>query len=213
MSQLATVLTGDLIASTQAGPDAVNGAMTVLEGIATHEAEISGLDVRFARFRGDGWQMYSPDAARVFRLTVLVLANLHSRPALAQTRLAVATGAVDALPSTGLASANGEVFSISGRLLDGMTTQRLLFQDRTSSPSWKIALFSYLNWQSSRWSSEQAEAVALAFHYDAPNKRNVSEKLTISRQAAEARLNGAGYGPLYDADLAFRAQTLGGTHD
>ena len=77
MHQNAAVLTGDLIASTQAGQSAVDGAMAVLEGIAHHEAEISGLDIRFARFRGDGWQIYCPDAKLVFRLTVLVLANLH----------------------------------------------------------------------------------------------------------------------------------------
>ena len=211
MSHTAAVLTGDLIASTQAGPEAVDGAMAVLEGIARHEAQISGLDIRFDRFRGDGWQMYCSEAARVFRLTVLVLANLHSRPKLAQTRLAVAVGEVATLPQTGLASANGEVFTASGHTLDGMTTQRLLFDSGEHGWPWKTPLFSYLDWQSFRWSPEQAEAVALAFQYDPPRKRNVSEKLGISRQAAEARLNGAGFGPLSDAEAAF--QVIPTTHD
>ena len=127
MTHTAAVLTGDLIASTQAGPEAVDGTMDVLEGIAKHEAQIRGLDIRFARFRGDGWQMYCPEAARVFRLTVLVLANLHSRPALAQTRLAVATGEVAILPPNGLASASGQVFSLSGHGLDNIGNQRLVF--------------------------------------------------------------------------------------
>ena len=203
MSNTAAVLTGDLIASTQAGQDAVDGAMNVLEGIAHHEAQISGLDIRFARFRGDGWQMYCPEAARVFRLTVLVLANLHSRPKLAQTRLAVATGEVTVIPPNGLASASGEVFSLSGRELDGMGAERLMFSSQTGDAKWQRPLFSYLNWQSSRWSAQQAEAVALAFRYNPPEPRKSAEELAISRQAFKARLDGAGYEPLWDANRPF----------
>ena len=203
MSNIAAVLTGDLIASTKVGQVAVDGAMDVLEDMASHEAHISGLDIRFARFRGDGWQISCPDAIMVFRLTVLVIANLHSRPALAQTRLAVATGEVTALPPTGLASASGEVFSASGRELDGMKTERLVFFARTTDAKWQRPLFSYLDWQSSRWSPQQAEAVALAFHHNPPNARKIATKLGISRQAAKARLDGAGYEPLSDADRPF----------
>lgn len=204
MPHTAAVLTGDLIASTQAGPEAVDGAMAVLEGIARHEAQISGLDIRFDRFRGDGWQMYCPEAARVFRLTVLVLANLHSRPKLAQTRLAVATGEVATLPQAGLASASGEVFSISGQLLDGMTTQRLVGFGQAAEARWQKPIFSYLEWQSSRWSPEQAEAVSLAFRQKPPAPRSIAAALGISRQAAMARLDGAGYWPLAAAAAAFQ---------
>ena len=203
MDPIATVLTGDLIASTQVGQEAVDGAMAVLEAVASHEAQISGLDIRFARFRGDGWQMYCPDAARVFRLTVLVLANLHSRPKLAQTRLAVAVGEVATLPQTGLASANGAVFTSSGRDLDGMTTDLLIFSGQPPDAKWQRPLFSYLAWQSSRWSAPQAEAIALSFRYNPPHPRKSAEELGISRQAFKARLDGAGYEPLWDANQPF----------
>lgn len=209
MDPIATVLTGDLIASTQLGQEAVDGAMAVLEAVASHEAQISGLDIRFARFRGDGWQMYCPDAARVFRLTVLVLANLHSRPKLAQTRLAVATGKVDRLPRTGLTSASGEAFIWSGHKLDGMPKKRLIGYGQEADAIWQKPLFHYLEWQSSRWSTEQAEAVALAFRDAPPVKHNVANHLGISRQAAESRLEGAGFGPLIDADRAFHDNLRG----
>lgn len=205
MNQNAVVLTGDLIASTQAGQDAVDGAMAVIASVAEHEAEISGLDIRFARFRGDGWQMYCPDAARVFRLTVLVLANLHSRPKLAQTRLAVATGAVTMIPQTGLASANGEVFSLSGHGLDNIGNQRLSYASRISTSQWHSALFSYLDWQSSRWSIEQAEAIAMVFRHEPPQFAALAGELEISRQAAQSRLKGAGFSSLFDAYLAFKS--------
>ena len=203
MEHEAAVLTGDLIASTKAGQTAVDGAMAVLEGIAQHEAQISGLDIRFARFRGDGWQMYCPEAARVFRLTVLVLANLRSKPDLAQTRLAVATGTVDTLPQIGLSSASGEAFSRSGRWLDSMPTKRLVGFSRPEDAKLQKPLFSYLEWQSSRWSPEQAEAISLAFKNQPLAPRSVAAVLGISRQAATARLDGAGYWPLEDAAKAF----------
>lgn len=209
MEPIAAVLTGDLIASTQAGQEAVDGAMGVVEAVASHEAQISGLDIRFARFRGDGWQMYCPDAARVFRLTVLVLANLHSRPKLAQTRLAVAVGSVSVLPQSGLASASGEVFSLSGHGLDSIGNQRLAYSSQTSNTHWHRAILSYLDWQSSRWSIEQAEAIALVFRADPPQFSSLAGDLGITRQAAQSRLKGAGFPPLLDAYLAFKTLSWG----
>lgn len=204
MSQMFTVLTGDLIGSTQAGQALVDEAMDAIHSIALGEANLGNVDLRFARFRGDGWQIFSSDPARVFRLTVRVLASLHSRPTLPKTRISAATGQVAFLPPTGLASASGEVFSISGRNLDNIGRSRLVYQDQNGKSLWKLSLFSYLTWQSSRWSPEQAEAIAMTFRFDAPEPGDSAETLRISRQAFSARLDGAGYAPLWDAEQAFK---------
>lgn len=205
METVAAVLTGDLIGSTQAGLAQVDGAMTAIQSVALNEASLSGADIRFARFRGDGWQIYSSDPTNVFRLTVLILAKLLSNPDFPKTRISAATGPVVFLPESGLASANGEVFSISGQTLDGMTTQRLMFNTSEHAWPWKLALFSYLDWQSGRWSPEQAEAVAIAFSFSPPRPRSVAETLGISRQAAQSRLNGAGFLPLAETEIAFHS--------
>ena len=199
----AAVLTGDLIRSTTAGKDAVDGAMAVIQDVAQTERDISGKDVRFSRFRGDGWQIYAQDGSSVFRLTLLILANLRHQSHLAQTRLAAAMGAVAFLPDAGLASATGEAFGLSGHGLDGMTTQRLEYDSNHPDAHWHRALFSYLDWQSSRWSAEQAEAVGLAFRNPSKPSHMLSESLGISRQAAQSRLKGAGYSPLWNANQAF----------
>lgn len=209
MMNHAAVLTGDIIASTLAGPVATDGAIAMLHTIAQTEQAMCGADVRFARFRGDGWQMYCSDPTRVFRLTARVLASMHSRPDLPQTRVAAAIGQVAALPSQDISSASGEAFAISGQLLDGMTTQRLLFQNGGSSPVWQIALFSYLDWQSSRWSPEQAEAVSIAFSHDPARPASIGKELGISRQAAQSRLKGAGFWPLLEAAAAFGVIAVG----
>ncbi len=201
----ATVLTGDLIGSSQAGPLATDAAIDLIRSVAQTNAAFTGAEVRFTRFRGDGWQIYCSDPTKVFRLTVMVLANLQSRTDLPKTRISAATGRVSFLPEEGLASASGEVFSTSGQTLDAMTTQRLEFQSRDHAWPWKLALFSYLDWQASRWSPEQAEAVAIAFRFAPPRPKSVAEVLGISRQAAAARLQGAGFAPLAEAEASFQA--------
>jgi hypothetical protein len=203
MANDAAVLTGDLIASTQAGQVATDRAMALIQSVANAESLQDGTDIRFTRFRGDGWQIYCSDPTKVFRLAVLVLASLQSRPELPKTRLSAATGPVVFLPDTGLASASGQVFSTSGQALDSMTSQRLVFNTAEHGWPWKTALFSYLEWQSARWSPEQAEAVAIAFRHAPPKPKDVADTLGISRQAAAARLQGAGFGPLADTDASF----------
>lgn len=203
--RFAAVLTGDLVNSTTIGTEAADGAMAAIETVARTERNFSRGDVRFARFRGDGWQVYAEDGSSVFRLTMLILATLRHQSHLAQTRLAAATGPVAVLPASGLASATGEVFSLSGHGLDDLTTQRLVYESRHSTGNWHRALFTYLDWQSSRWSAEQAEAVALAFRYDPPRTHSVALDLGISRQAAQSRLKGAGFEPLAEAAYAFAA--------
>jgi hypothetical protein len=203
MGRHSAVLTGDLIASTQAGQAATDGAMQVIQSVANAESGRDGTDVRFTRFRGDGWQIYCSDPTKVFRLTVLVLARLQSRPDLPKTRISAATGPVAFLPDAGLASASGEVFSASGRNLDSMARRRLVFENLDSVRQWEEALFVYLEWQSGRWSPEQAEAIALSFRHDPPHPGSSAEELGISRQAFSARLDGAGYVPVWQAEKAF----------
>jgi hypothetical protein len=193
------VLTGDLIDSTLAGPEAVSDAMDRIAG-ATAQVKAT----RFDRFRGDGWQVHCANAADAFRVTALVLAALKSRPDLPQTRLSVAIGPADPLPPNGLAGASGLAFSRSGQGLDAMGRERLAFLGAPETAFWQRPLFSYLAWQSARWTPEQAEAVGLALRQDPPRPRDVAASLGISRQAAEARLKGAGIGPLAEAITAFR---------
>jgi len=203
MEPQAAVLTGDLIGSTEARPDEVEAVMDLIAQIAAEQAETSPNTIRFARYRGDGWQIYAADTSDAFRIVVLILAALRAQPHLPQTRISLAIGTANPLPPQGLAAASGEVFILSGRTLDGMTkTQRFMFVSKQPDGHWQRAILSYLEWQAERWSPEQAEAVGIAFRRD--NARMVETTLGISRQAAAARLKGAGYQPLAEALTAFR---------
>lgn len=203
---LAAVLTGDLIGSTQAGQAATDAAIELIQSVALDRETVHGADVRFARYRGDGWQVYCSDPSRVFRISVLILASLHSRPDLPRTRLSAACGAVSSLPETGLASASGDVFTLSGRGLDTIKRRRIVYNQVDGQGAWKAALFHQLEWQAFRWSPEQAQAIAMSFRLDPPHPGKSAEELGISRQAFSARLDGAGYSPLWEADHAFRRE-------
>lgn len=210
MIHSAAVLTGDLINSTDAGQIAIDAAMGAIEAVALNEGRISKQDIRFERFRGDGWQIYSSNPTRAFRLTVLILASLRCRPPLPRTRISVAVGPISALPTQGLASASGEAFTVSGRELDSMPgREHLTFRSHGPGAAWKTAFFTYLKWQSDRWSPEQAEAIALTFRTDPPQPKKLHEELGISRQAFGARLDGAGYEPVWEAEQAFRVEPEG----
>jgi hypothetical protein len=206
MKSRAAVLTGDIIASTQAGQAATDATIALIETVAKLEREVSHADVRFSRFRGDGWQIYCSDATRVFRIAVRVLANLHSRPDLPKTRMSAACGAVSFLPETGLASASGDAFVLSGRGLDTIKRKKIVYSHADGKEAWKAAMFSQLEWQAFRWSPEQAQAIALAFRLDPPHPGKSAEDLGISRQAFSARLDGAGYSPLWEAEHVFRSE-------
>lgn len=206
MERHAAVLTGDLIASTEAGPAATDATIAVIETVANAESKVDQAEVRFSRFRGDGWQIYCSDPTRVYRIAVLVLANVHSHPDLPKSRMSAACGSVSYLPESGLASASGDAFVLSGRGLDTIKRRKVVYSQIDGKGDWKAALFRQLEWQAFRWSPEQAQAIALAFRQDPPHPGKSAEELGISRQAFSARLDGAGYSPLWDAEHVFRKE-------
>lgn len=206
MEHWAAVLTGDLIGSTKAGLSATNEAISLIRSVVLDHDTLSGSDTRFSRYRGDGWQIYCSDHRRVFRIAVLILANLHSHPDLPKSRISAACGPVSSLPPSGLDSASGDAFTLSGRGLDTIKRLKLVYTQSDGKDAWKAALFRQLEWQAFRWSPEQAQAIALSFRLDPPHPGKSAEKLGISRQAFSSRLDGAGYVPLWEAEAVFRSE-------
>ena len=93
------VLTGDLVASSDLSPEAVDHALTIIETAATDMAGWNGPDglSRFARRGGDSWQIALADPSRALRAALFVQACLRRDNAKSQTRIALATG-TGALP-------------------------------------------------------------------------------------------------------------------
>ena len=190
---VAAVLTGDLIRSTRAAPGAVERAMAVLAEAA---GEVSGwppgVDARFTRFRGDGWQFCVADPGSGLRAALTAIARLRGADAGLTTRAAIGVGRVDSLGTDSLSDARGPAFEASGHALDDMPRGRRITIDGAGLAPLHHAVVDLLDERAARWTPQQAEAAALYLGPDGPTLADIAPRLGISAQAVNYRLAGAG---------------------
>lgn len=206
MRDLKAVISGDLIASSVKGAAAIDAAMASLAETA---ADLSGLtesDTRFTRHRGDGWQIYVDVPGLALTCALAMAASLRRSGAGLDTRQAIGFGRVETLPPATLGGAFGEAFELSGRSLDQMPRgARLCLANRLIVTPWHEALIALIDWQSGRWSKEQAEAVLCRLLGARRPNADLAATLGITRQAFEARLSSAGFPALEPALHAFQS--------
>jgi hypothetical protein len=189
---LAAILTGDLIGSTEAPPIALERAMQVLADAARDISAWTGADTRFTRYRGDGWQVHVAEPGQALRTALALIARLRAADAGLATRAAIGIGRFDSLGSASLADAHGAAFEASGHALDRMPrTRRLTIEGDGVTALHKI-IVDLLDERTTRWSKEQAEAMALYLAPDNPTLNDIAPRLRISPQAVNYRLSGAG---------------------
>ncbi len=201
----AAVLTGDLIGSTEAGPEAVDRAMRVLSKAAMHSALQESH--RFTRSRGDGWQAIVIPANRYLRISAYFLAKLRQADLKLQTRIGIGVGSVTSLPARNLSNAAGTAFLYAGYALDEISgSDRLEIQwPDNSNLAWHQASMETLTYFSGRWSVEQAEAIAARLLMQLAPLNTIAEHLNITRQALSSRLAVAGEKPIMAAIRATEA--------
>jgi hypothetical protein len=189
------ILTGDLIKSTQASADKVDATMRLLAEVA----HVIDDDTRFTRFRGDGWQIYLHNAGDCLWASLFILARLKASGAALSTRISVGIGDVWKLPEGDLSAAAGPAFTASGQELDDMHKGQTLAIRGESVDRFQRRIFAFAEDKVSRWSPEQAEAMALALDPAMNSRATIAKQLGITRQAVEARLVAAGQGLLEEA--------------
>ena len=200
MKPQAAVLTGDLIGSTDASPQAVETTMDLLEQTARR----IGPSTRFTRYRGDGWQVYVDDPGNGLWAMLLFAAELRSAGGI-ESRIALGLGEANRGTSDSLNTASGSAFIASGRALDRLEPpQRLVLahvkddnangqESREIVDRLHARLVAMIDERISSWSREQAEAMAYAMApEDHLSQTEIAARLGISRQAVAARLNAAG---------------------
>jgi hypothetical protein len=204
MENISAVLTGDLIASTDATPKTVDNAMAVLSSAANRISEWTNTNTLFTRFRGDGWQMFLSSPGLTLRCCVFLIASLRASKIGLATRISVGIGTASRLGEGTLSDASGEAFVLSGHGLDRMAkTKRLEIAGAWDLNSWQTAIFDLVAWQSGRWSHEQAQAAMIALEPGNHTQADMAARLGITRQAMQARLNSAGIPALHGALRAF----------
>lgn len=215
MGQISAVLTGDFITSTRFDAAALDRAMGLIETISKTTDHQAG----FLRFRGDGWQIHLPTGGKALYALLRIEAGLRADEGL-QTRISLALGTDSSGPVTDLAAAQHEAFRLSGRGLDKMPKRQRfrisLPPSLHSLPEGRAellpqSLLDLLEVQTERWSKEQAEAISLMLAaVPHPTPIDIAESLGISRQAAAARLKGAGAPAIASASWAFYQTYQGG---
>lgn len=192
------VLAGDIIGSTKLGSAVTDKSLESLRNTALQISDWDIADTRFTRFRGDGWQFYLHRPGLSLHASLLLLARLKAAKIGAETRFTIGFGAVERLGTTDLSDAAGEAFELAGAALDEMPrSKRVTLANRTILHAWHHGIFDLAIWIASRWSAEQAEAVALAIDpIRQPTQAEIADDLGITRQAVQLRLRSAGWDAL-----------------
>lgn len=201
-----TVLTGDIVASSKLGAEALDAALGVLRAGCEAVAGWSGAAARFTRFRGDGWQSIGPEPGLALRATLFLRARLRATDLGCDTRISVAIGEGE-LPTEGdLSAAGGRAFEISGRNLDGMARGRRLAFGREApwpcAPA-EAAIWALCDEISGRWTKRQAAVFARALVPGAGAQATLAGELGVSQQMIAKHLKAGGDRALQAGVAAF----------
>lgn len=209
MLRTVAILTGDLIRSTEANPKAVETAMGVIRDCALR----IGPNTDFTRFRGDGWQLRLVNPGDHLWACLLILAQLRAHAGAVPSRIAVGIGEEYPTDAKDLSTAMGPAFTASGRALDQMKPDQLLALDGPGLDDFRRLAYLIAGELTKRWTTGQAEAMALKLDPDSPaddRKSNeaISRQLGITRQAVDARLKAADYPILEEMMRAFLGESM-----
>lgn len=210
-AKLYAVITGDLIASTRHPPARAEAAMAALEACARGWP---AADLRFTRFRGDGWQVFLPEPAPALRVALRMAAGLAAAETGIATRLAIGIGSITATGTRDLSDGAGAAFTRSGRALDGMPRGRVwAVAGGAGLPAWVDGYVALAEWHAAGWTAGQAAVVA-----DVLTPRNATQEeraagMGLSRQAWKARLDGSGIMAWQPALAAWEAWNGAGVTD
>lgn len=203
MTKDIAILTGDLIGSTDAPPQAVEAAMAIIAACATELDPAS----RFTRSRGDSWQLRLSEPGDCLFACLFILARLRAAPDAVATRIAVGIGTEYPTDGPDLSSAMGPAFTLSGRALDKMRRDEVLTLEGAGVDSFQKLCFAFAADQVAQWTTEQAQAMAFVLGPDSPTKHeDIAAELHITRQAVSQRLKAARHKLLEEAILAFMAK-------
>ena len=193
IKQNVAILTGDFVKSSNVTPDLLDTAMQQLAQTAKDMAEwMRPADLRFTRFRGDGWQVCIEQPWLSLRAALVFLAILRAGGTKLTSRISIGVGPVVTLGTSNLSDGQGAAFETSGRGLDSMKSNDRISLNGTGMLPKDLIIASLLSELAVYWTPAQAEAAALYLHPDNPTLKEIAAKLGISEQAVSYRLKGAG---------------------
>lgn len=203
------VITGDLIGSSKAAPEALDRVFPVLSAAAARIEPWHGAPLRLTRFRGDGWQCLLARPVLALRSCLYLLAALRAAESPLETRLALGFGQVTRAGGESLADADGPAFHRSGRALDAMPRGRRFILAEEGAPEGLAAVVALSDWISRRWTLAQAEALCAMLVPETPTQREVAESLGLTQQSVSERLDAAAFWAFADALAVLETERQG----
>lgn len=208
--QLYSVLTGDIIASTELSKAQMSMARdTLIEAAATfctaRQCTITG-EPDF--FRGDAWQILLAEPAHALALALYIRARLRSELA-TDTRVSIGIGLVHDIHPDRITLSNGEAFVLSGRALDDLTG----YFDLTGAvperagmlESWFPIVLHLCSDLIRSWTQRQAELIAAALVIKNPTHERIAQSLKpkVVKQSVTDTLRAANWRALQEPINAF----------
>ncbi len=194
------VLTGDIIKSSLLPPAqlestraslirAVNAVRRWQPGLIKGKAEF---------FRGDAWQLLLTDPALALRVGIFLRASLLAK-GLADSRVAIGLGEVQAISHERVSLSTGQAFILSGKALDRMTlySNMTIEIPKSNGPlsDWLPVVGHLCDSLIGQWTTRQAELVQAAVNPREPDSEKIGQsvKPAISKQAVAKGLSGANW--------------------
>lgn len=208
-----SVLTGDIIASSDLGAEELDDVMQTLDAAAK---EISGWGgdrlTGFARRGGDGWQAVVQGSMFWFRAAIYMQAALRRHSPAIQTRIAVAESDQPLSPIAGHDpnAGHGPAFTSSGRHLGELTGKVLMGH---ASGGAKAAAIRLADEVIRGWTQAQARTLCEALHPSAGTRAAIAGDLGISREAVNQALWSSGYLALRDAIKLLEDEAVAGQQE
>lgn len=209
------VLTGDIVDSSKLSK-ADRQALPVVIKQAARETKKTFPDTvpyDIEVFRGDSWQILVSDAVRSLRIALFFRACLRSgkeRGRGLDTRIAIAIGGIDFVPSGKVSEGDGPAYRASGQALEDLPAGCFLAVEGAPSLSQHglEAITVLMDAIAQDWTGKQARAVAGALRGWTQDKIAASWPETISQQAVTKHLGGAHWTALETA-LAYCEASFG----
>lgn len=201
------VLTGDLIRSRKADTAAVGATFEILSDAAAVFGATWDLDLRFTRYRGDGWQIVLTKPGLLLDAALYFITRLKAGQTGIATRLSIGVGPAETLGTRDLSDATGPAFFVSGDHLGTMGRNRMMTLNGQGIGPAQVAIIDLAEWIASGWTAAQAEAVAIHLEGQLSRQEDIAEKLGVTRQAVQSRLSGAGLSYFDNALYAVRTHT------
>lgn len=200
------VLTGDIVKSSALPAGVLDDVMQALARLAERITSWPGeTNVRYERFRGDGWQMTLDQPAHALRACLFARAAVRSATSAGETRIGAGIGG--AAIGAGLAESSGTAFERSGHSLETLKVHRLWHLDAGRDAPAGLALapglFAVCEEISRPWTMRQADIFMRLAVPNAPAMSEVADALGVQPQTIQTHFARAGGHGLLMAIEAF----------